>query len=241
MARTKRPVWEVEQAKSRIFSAALELFNTHGYSEVSMRRIAKKAGCSPTTIYNYYLDKDALYLDILKKGFEILLELLKNQPRDPNPLVTLRRYAEVYFWFSLEYPYYYDIMFSYPVPKYLDYVGTKMESMAWEEKTVALESLNLLVEVVEEALRGGYLKAKINANMLARILLSVCHGVISLHRSRVWPEVGGDFRRLYFQAVDDFLQQTYTLDGENASGYTEEVRMGKRGGSAGNVSEALKE
>lgn len=205
MARTKRPAWQIEQAKSKIFNAALELFNTHGYKEVSMRKIARKAGCSPTTIYNYYPDKDALYLDILKKGFEMLLELLRNQPRDANPVVTLRKYAEIYYWFSLEYPYYYDIMFSFPVPKYLDYVGTKMEGVAWEEKRIALENLRLLTEAVEEALTGGYLEERMSASTLAKVLFSVCHGIISLYRSRVWPEVGADFRRLYFQAVDDFL------------------------------------
>lgn len=218
MPRTKRPAWLVEETKSMIFQAALELFNGEGYQEVSMRKIAGKAGCSATTIYNYYPNKDALYLNILKRGFEILLELLESHPRENlDPVQTLRRFTQTFFWFSQEYPRYYDLMFSSPVPKYLDYVGTGMEEQARDEKIVALRNLTLLQEVLEEGRRRGSLRHDLDAAGQARFLFGLCHGIISLHRSHIWPELGVDFQGLYSEAVENFLSNIMEGGSDDAS------------------------
>jgi AcrR family transcriptional regulator len=207
MARPRRPAWQVEEVKGSIFAAALALFNRHGYEAVSIRKIACRAGCSPATIYNYYRDKDALYIEILKRGFAILLDLLKAEPRHFDPVETIRRYARVYYRFSLEHPYYYDLMFSDKVPKYLDYVGTQTERAARREKAVALRSFRLLTHAVRAAFppsatrQGG-----VPAARAVRALFSLCHGMISLHRSGIWAELDTDFGELYFAAVDHFLR-----------------------------------
>ncbi|MGZ4113011.1 MAG: TetR/AcrR family transcriptional regulator, partial [Tumebacillaceae bacterium] len=49
-----------EETKRAIVSAAGQLFADRGYEAVTMREIAKAAGCSHTTIYIYYKDKEAL-------------------------------------------------------------------------------------------------------------------------------------------------------------------------------------
>jgi AcrR family transcriptional regulator len=49
-----------EETKRSILSAAGELFRSRGYDAVTMREIAKEAGCSHTTIYIYFKDKEAL-------------------------------------------------------------------------------------------------------------------------------------------------------------------------------------
>lgn len=209
MARPKRPAWQVEQTKGRIFQATLELFNKQGYEAVSIRKIARRAGCSPGTIYNYYSDKDALYLDILTEGFAILLRLLQAEPRPTDPLPRLRTYAAVFYRFSLEYPYYYDIMFSFHVPKYLDYTGTSAEEAAFSEKEVALKNIGLILEAFEDFYRGYPVLRDAPGIVTGRALslLGLCHGIISLHRSGIWAELNTDFSALYFAAVDDYLQK----------------------------------
>jgi AcrR family transcriptional regulator len=205
MVRPRRPAWQVVEAKQKIFSAALELFNRQGYEEVSIRKIARKAGCAPATIYNYYRDKDALYLDLLKKGFEILFDLLTQSTCGDDPFVCLRRFAEAYFQFSQAYPYYYDIMFLYPVPKYLDYVGTEAERAAREEKVVALKSFRLLTKTAADVLGPGD-----DALQAAAELLALAHGCIALNRSGIWAELDADFHQLYFSAVDGYLGKLKT-------------------------------
>jgi AcrR family transcriptional regulator len=49
-----------EETKRRILEMAANLFAEHGFEKVTMREIAKAAGCSHTTIYIYYKDKEAL-------------------------------------------------------------------------------------------------------------------------------------------------------------------------------------
>ncbi|HHW74203.1 MAG TPA: TetR/AcrR family transcriptional regulator [Firmicutes bacterium] len=205
MARPRRPAWQVERAKNRIFRATLELFNKHGYDAVTIRRIARRAGCSPATIYNYYSDKDALYLDILTEGFTILNRLLLARPHTADPLQRLRGYAAEFYRFSLEYPYYYDLMFSFHVPKYLDYAGTAAEKAAFAEKAVALKNIELLLDAFYELGWDGE-PPEIPAEK-ALTLLGLCHGIISLHRSGIWAELDADFDTLYFSAVDNYLQR----------------------------------
>ena len=49
-----------EETKHLIISAAEKLFGEKGYEAVTIREIAKEAGCSHTTIYIYFQDKEAL-------------------------------------------------------------------------------------------------------------------------------------------------------------------------------------
>ncbi|WP_255314425.1 TetR/AcrR family transcriptional regulator [Bacillus sp. FJAT-26390] len=49
-----------EETKRSIIAAAEKLFGERGYESVTIREIAKEAGCSHTTIYIYFQDKEAL-------------------------------------------------------------------------------------------------------------------------------------------------------------------------------------
>ncbi len=52
-----------EQKKESIRRAALDLFAAHGMKKVSVSDIARRAGVSPVTIYNYYGSKQGLVHD----------------------------------------------------------------------------------------------------------------------------------------------------------------------------------
>ncbi len=220
MARPKRPAWQKEQVKQKIFQATLELFNKHGYEAVSIRKIARRAGCSPATIYNYYRSKDALYLDILTEGFTILHGMFLDQPRIDDPLQLIRSYASTFYRFSFDHPYYYDIMFSLHVPKYLDYTGTTVEEAAFAEKAIALKNIELLVDAMNDFYRGSPASEETTAAATEKAfaLLGLCHGIISLCRSGIWAELDADLNTLYFTAIDHFLQEMVREREEMISG-----------------------
>lgn len=83
---SKKQEQRSEETKQAILFAAGKLFAAHGFDEVTIRAIAKEAGCSHTTIYLYFKDKEGLlhelsmpYLLQLKQQFEnILLEAGKS-------------------------------------------------------------------------------------------------------------------------------------------------------------------
>lgn len=78
-----------EETKRAIIKAAEQLFTTRGYDEVTMREIAKAAGCSHTTIYIYFKDKEMLLFQLskeplqsLKQTFDTILSDEKIHPDD---------------------------------------------------------------------------------------------------------------------------------------------------------------
>jgi len=60
-----------EEMRARIAGEAKRLFQTEGYSQVSMRRISKEIGCAPMTLYKYYEAK----IDILRRFGEMSLKM----------------------------------------------------------------------------------------------------------------------------------------------------------------------
>jgi len=81
----KRAAQKVER-EGRIFAAACELFAQKGYEAVGMDELAKRAGLSVGTLYNYYDSKPAVLLAVLRKEIDLLVRsstrLLKNPPGD---------------------------------------------------------------------------------------------------------------------------------------------------------------
>ncbi|KEO81387.1 TetR/AcrR family transcriptional regulator [Tumebacillus flagellatus] len=70
-----------EETKRRVLDAAAQLFAQRGFEQVTLREIAKAAGCSHTTIYIYYKDKEALLHELsmppmqdLRAEFQALLQ-----------------------------------------------------------------------------------------------------------------------------------------------------------------------
>lgn len=93
----KREMQKVER-EGRIFAAACELFAQKGYDAVGMDELARKAGLSVGTLYNYYDSKPAVLLAVLRREIDVLVRasarFLKSPPRDEHEgIVSL---AEIY-------------------------------------------------------------------------------------------------------------------------------------------------
>jgi AcrR family transcriptional regulator len=63
-----------ELTRERIFKAAISCFENFGYKKTSIDEIAQSAGVGRGTVYIYFKDKDDLFLEILKRKTEELLE-----------------------------------------------------------------------------------------------------------------------------------------------------------------------
>jgi len=55
-----------QQKQKRILHAATELFGLHGFHRVAIDEIAKKAGVSKGTVYNFAESKDDLYFKVVE-------------------------------------------------------------------------------------------------------------------------------------------------------------------------------
>ena len=68
--RPVEPAAKKEKIRAKIVSVSKELFINEGFENISIRKIAQKAGCLPRTIYYYFENKRALlhylWVDIFK-------------------------------------------------------------------------------------------------------------------------------------------------------------------------------
>src|SRR6187431_1916660 len=83
-----------------ILDAALSLFVSDGYSQVSIRNIAAKVEYSPGAIYSYFTSKDEIFFALAEEGFrEIGERQFAGSPSD-DPLGDVRAVAWRLYEFS---------------------------------------------------------------------------------------------------------------------------------------------
>ncbi|HUU21643.1 MAG TPA: helix-turn-helix domain-containing protein, partial [Phycisphaerae bacterium] len=112
MGTTERRQREAEQRRRSILEAARRLFWRQGYAGATMPGIAAEAELAPGTLYLYFQGKDALYVELLIEGYELLLERLKEQAGvDAPPAEQGGRLVEAFIQFARDYPEYFGIIF----------------------------------------------------------------------------------------------------------------------------------
>ncbi len=195
----------VSSIRENIIMEAAALINEVGYSDFSMRRLGSRLGVAAKTIYNYFTDKDELYLMIVTRGFEILFSRFNDAYSSADdPFARLRAMARAYIDYGIENPHLYTIMFSMGTPKYADYVGKRHEKLAESQNMTALRSAELAERVLREIARETPGTDPEDANYRLMYMWSTLHGIVSLSLSRVTLEVG-DFERGIDRMIDDTL------------------------------------
>lgn len=64
--------------RERILNAAMDIFLKEGYDRATMKEIAKTAGVGKGTTYEYFPSKEALFYDVMQKGFRYFFTELSN-------------------------------------------------------------------------------------------------------------------------------------------------------------------
>jgi len=171
MGISDRKAREKAEMKRMILNAALDLFSNEGYESVSIRKIAEKIEYSPSSLYNYFEDKTAILLELLKEGFNVLYQKQLSVQAIPDPVDRLIEHGRAYMEFAIKYPYYYDLMFIMRDP---------VENIEFKKfDDIGVESLQLIINNVEDCKAHGFFKNQ-NAYLLAFYFWSTVHGLISL-------------------------------------------------------------
>ncbi len=143
-----------------------------GFPGLSLRPIAKAVGCTATSIYLYFENKDALIHALIDEGMEMLhQELVLAADGIPDPRERLARQAYAYLDFGLQNPEYYEVMFllhpqqmkRYPADRYRRARGNL--DMIHDELVAALGP---------ERLGGRDIKTE------ATLVWAALHGTVSL-------------------------------------------------------------
>jgi len=202
MPKAPRTAEDVIAVKMQIIEAAKEIICKDGFNQLSMRKLAAALGMTATNIYNYYSNKDEIYLGIQTAGFAMLLERFQKVERqfDSSPKV-LEEFVSAYLDFGMNNPDYYEVMLGGNTPKYADYVGTDLEKVAFDEKQTALAVSKMMTQIVMN-LTG---MSKDDASYRTIQAWVTLHGVVSLHNNRVLQEMDTDLNKTIERICKELL------------------------------------
>lgn len=100
------------ELKRAILDEARRALEEEGIGRLSTRRIAAAIGCTATSIYLYFENKDALVHALVAEGFaELNDRMLEAARAGQAPLERLRRGSHAFVDYALSNPAYYEIMF----------------------------------------------------------------------------------------------------------------------------------
>ncbi|MFZ5816119.1 MAG: TetR/AcrR family transcriptional regulator [Bacillota bacterium] len=170
-----------EETKRAILEAARELFAARGFDAVTMREIAKAAGCSHTTIYIYFKDKEALLHQLAMGPLQALREAMEQALSDPRqaPRERLKLLSQVFLDFCLSNRSVYTTLFITG--------ATRVDEPEPELEVNRLRNhlFGLLQRAVGEALPPGLPAERVLA--YARACFFTLHGIIATYAASAEP------------------------------------------------------
>lgn len=167
-----RKAKEKEDLKKAILDAARELFLEQGYDRTSMRMIAQRIAYSPTTIYIYFKDKDAIFQALHTEAFQLLGGRMAPLAHVDHPMERLSAMGKVYLEFAQENPGLYDLMFIMKAPVQ----ALNEKHHLWEEGDRVFQ---VLKATVEEAMKKKLLR-KSDVEITSFLVWSTVHGMAAL-------------------------------------------------------------
>ena len=111
LSREERQQHARATTRRAILDAALSLFVSDGYAQVSIRNIAAKVEYSPGAIYSYFTSKDEIFFALAEEGFRLLGASQLQQTPSNNPLDDIRAAAWRFYEFSKVQPQYFALVF----------------------------------------------------------------------------------------------------------------------------------
>jgi AcrR family transcriptional regulator len=104
--------------REALIAAALDLIRKKGPAGFTFADAARSAGVSPAAPYRHFRDRDALLVDVARRGFELFAERLDRAWADgrPEPLTAFENLGRAYLAFARDEPAYYSAMFEAGLP-----------------------------------------------------------------------------------------------------------------------------
>ena len=179
-----------------VLDAAMKLFLSQGYKNVTLRKIADEIEYSPATIYLYFKDKEEILLALQTRAFEKFYTAQKSVQNIEDPVQRLMAHGEVYIKFAIENPEQYDLMFIMEQPLI----------KKPEEWHTGMNSYDLLRQNVKECTDRGLLKFD-NYEAASFALWAFVHGIASIliKRGMMVPD---EYKDSMINGAFEFLRQS---------------------------------
>lgn len=200
-----------DETKKMVLIAAGKLFSKKGYDSVTMREIAKEAGCSHTTIYLYFKDKITLLHQLSMPSLQELHQQLKQLSHmgELSPLDKLKGISREYIYFCIKNRNMYAV-----------FINTKSSRMDVAEPELEINKLRaeifgVLMQVIQQCL-----SIPKNAQLLAftRVFYYNLNGILTTYSDMHEP----------IEVLMERLTPTFELAVETlVLGFKEKLKQGE--------------
>ncbi|MDD9890353.1 MAG: TetR/AcrR family transcriptional regulator [Gammaproteobacteria bacterium] len=103
--------------KEALIDIAMKLIESNEVQLLSLRRLAKEVGITPSAVYNHFSDKNALMLAIKIRLYDEFNKFFENRSsKSDDPEQGLLEICLAYYHFSQEYPSRFHFLFSSILP-----------------------------------------------------------------------------------------------------------------------------
>ncbi len=153
-----------------VIDAARSLISEGGAQQLSVKRIADRAGASTQLIYTAFGGKMGIVDALYREGFSILGDALAAVPARPGHKEYIADLGRAYRATALRFPEYYDVMFHRVIPEY------KPSS---ESRQFAFKAFDVLVTAIDTYLQKDNPK-KLDPTDFAQSYWAVVHGLVAL-------------------------------------------------------------
>lgn len=103
--------------KQALIDEALKLIASDDIGSITVRRLSREVGVTPSAVYNHFADKDELLLAIKLRLYEHLNRFIDARITTPdNPEKALLELSCAYFYYAKEHPSEFHFLFSFSLP-----------------------------------------------------------------------------------------------------------------------------
>ncbi|MHA2104981.1 MAG: TetR/AcrR family transcriptional regulator [Candidatus Hodarchaeales archaeon] len=180
----KRREKEKLQRKNEIISYARILFAKNSYDGTSMDEIAKNTGFTKATLYNYFPNKDNLFLEVSSVAFKNFNMILKKMDDTPEPELSLKTFQsciEEYMWNFPEDVFIIDSLKLRPLLINIINKESNKQELTEGEKIFRFEqtnSYNMLIKFVNRIFNNLNLSEEVNPDIIINILNQIITGLM---------------------------------------------------------------
>lgn len=163
--------WTETGLRTAILDATRALVVRDGYKSLSMRKVAQTVGCSVSSIYLYFANKDQLVHALIDEAFERWYEIVsESAAASGSPVQRLQLHCRRYIDFGLENPEYYEIMYMFH--------PQRMARFPRELFRRAARSMDILTRLVMDCAPDAF-RSEAEARIHAHAVWAILHGVVS--------------------------------------------------------------
>lgn len=158
--------------RNKILEVSKEILIKDGFSKMSMRRIAKRADVSATSIYLYFENKDDLLVTLIEESiFKLKSALLEVLEPSGDLIYQLEIITRRYVDYALKHPQEYEIIYMVRPEEMPKYPKEKFRDVR--------SAYELIADVINEGNRKEYIEIE-DSLISAYTLWAQIHGVVTV-------------------------------------------------------------